>query len=799
MALQPGGVSHAQAPEPAPASSLRAYAIGPQPLLDALAQFGRISGMQVSVDADVIRGITSPGVGGSMTAEQALARLLAGTGVTYRMAGGNTAILQRAPSPQADGAIMIPEVRVDAGLERGWAPVRGYVAGVSASGTRTDTPIIETPQTVNVVTRDQMTAQGVQNTMQALRYTPGIYGEYIGSATIGDDNYILSRGFALTPYLDGLRYNCGCQGANGGIDPYLLERIDVLKGPSSVLYGQATPGGLYNMVSRRPSDQRTREVVLQTGSYGRLQGAFDLSGPIDTEGQFLYRLTGLARDSGTQFGNGTHDRRYAIAPAFTWRPDSNTRLDVMMRYQYQPDLPGFQYLPALGTVLSNPNGRISSTRYTGNSSTDRSGVEQYQAGYMFEHRFNDTWLVRQNFRYDQINSNWLFTYGFNFLDPAMTTLGRSFLAQNTRYEGFKVDNQAQATFATGPVRHTVLFGVDYRNDSSSQRVGLGAAPPLNLYRPVYMAAPPITVGPATDQNRDQTGLYVQDQIRFGRWALTIGGRQDWADAITKNRSTGARTSQRDSAFTGRVGLVYLFDNGLAPYASFSTSFEPQTGTTWSGTPFTPTTGQQYEIGIKYQPPGYNSFITLSAFDLTRQNVPTADPDHPNFSLQVGEVRIRGVELSATASLSQGLDLILSYSYLDPEITRSNSGDEGRVPANTPRHIAGAWANYTFQSGSLEGLTLGGGVRYIGPTFANNTNVWGANAGAYAGTAARVPSYTLTDAVVRYDLGKALPKAEGLSVALNVSNLFDREYVAGCTSICYYGSRRTVIASLGYRW
>jgi iron complex outermembrane recepter protein len=299
------------------------------------------------------------------------------------------------------------------------------------------------------------------------------------------------------------------------------------------------------------------------------------------------------------------------------------------------------------------------------------------------------------------------------------------------------------------------------------------------------------------QKPAQTGIYVQDQIKFDRWVLQLGGRHDWANTTTEDRlPPGSLTKQSDTAFTGRVGLLYLFDSGWAPYASYATSFLPVLGADFFGTPFKPETGQQYEIGVKYQPPGWNAFITVAAFDITRQNVLTNDPDptHLFFQIQTGEIRSRGVEVEAVASLASGWDLRAAYTFVEPKITAdTDTSIVGKTPNGIPRHTIAVWADYTFRGGPLAGFGAGGGVRYLSSNFGSDSNVAHLSDGSVVDF--KIPAVTLFDAAIHYDW-------RGFRFAVNAKNLFDKEYVATCYNVennCFYGSRRSVIASARYRW
>jgi iron complex outermembrane receptor protein len=703
-----------------------------------------------------------------------------------------------------DAAIEVPEVDVQATAWRSWQPVQGYVAPVTTTGSKTDTPLIEAPQSVGVVTRDQIDDQAAQSVSQALRYTAGVLPEVRPSARYDS---VFVRGFggqgtgaAFVNFLDGLRQGRGLYFGVPNTDPWLLERIEVLRGPASVLYGQTGVGGLVNLVSRRPTAVPVNEVRIEAGSHALLQTAFDFGGPLTSDGQFLYRLTGIARKADTQY-DYTQEERIAIAPAFTWRADDNTTLTILTSYQKDPEGGFYNFVPATGTVLPNPNGRIGRNFFGGDPSYDKYDRTQASIGYQLEHRVDHTWTLRQNFRYSHIDAEVNVLSVRSITNNRTGVRGATFVSDHAN--AYALDNQAQASFTTGPLRHTALFGIDWQRTSARARQGLASGagvPSIDLFRPTYFqGVQPIWTDPSglTNQELDQLGFYAQDQIVLDRWRFNIGVRYDRASiGTTTHQASGANASQIsqfDDEVTWRVGGLYLFDNGLAPYASYSTSFLPNTGTfapQRGGGNFQPTTGEQYEIGVKFQPPGMNSFVQVAAYHITQQNVLTRDPVYITSSIPQGEIRSRGIEVEGRASLNDNLDLIGTYSYIDAEITRSNNpGVAGNRVPQVPHHIASGWANYTFHEGPLRGLQLGGGVRYVGSTYGDEANTF------------KVDDVTLFDAAIRYDVGARFESVRGLELAVNAQNISDKDYVASCSTLtaCYYGTGRLVLGSVRVRW
>ena len=753
----------------------------------ALVAFGRQAGVQVSYVPSAASGVATTGVSGSFAPGAALAKILAGSGLSYRFVSPGSVLIEKpaavAVADAPSGAIALDAVDVQGGQESGWGPVDGIVARQSVSGTKTDTPIIEIPQSISVIPREQLAAQAVQTVGEALRYTPGVVAEEYGGTDLRIDQYMV-RGFpSSNPYLDGLSTGGIYTLLSPNIDPYSLERVEVLRGPASVLYGQNVPGGLISLISKRPTETPLHEVELQPGGPLGVQGAFDLSGPVGDDKTLLYRLTGLARDSRTQVDQ-VNTRRYFIAPSFTYSPAADTTFTVLANFQRSADGVLVQNLPAVGTLYPASFGRIPTSLFIGEPGFNKIDRTSYSIGYSLEHRLNDEWTVRQNLRYSYTSTtiNQISTGGF---EPGTTLLDRYANASNAHVASFGVDTQAQAKFDTFGVQHTALFGTDFYWSHDRWIERDGEAAPLDVLNPVYGG--PITLPPpdfATDDQLSQVGLYAQDQIKWDRWVLTAGLRHDWAQTSTTDLLAGSTILQNDQAFSGRAGLVYLFDNGLAPYASYSTSFQPTVGATFENIPFRPTVGKQYEVGVKYQPTGFRSFLMLSAYNIDQSNVLTADPapDHPFAQVQTGAVRVRGLEASGVIDLDDGLKAVAAYSYTDGRITADNSGDVGNRPADIPRHMASLWIDKTLRTGALQGFGLGGGVRYVGSHFGDNANTL------------LIPGNVLFDASVHYEYGN-------WRLAVNAKNVFDRTYVATCGSadFCYYGLRRTILGTIAYRW
>ena len=792
------GIGLAATHRDAAAQARAGFAIPAGPLGNALTAFGRQAGLQVTYLASAAAGKTSPGFSGSASRDQVLSRILAGSGLVYSFPNATTVAIS-APTAGiggagADGSTALDPVTVEG--ESAWGPVDGYVAKRSATGTKTDTPLIRTPQSVSIVTRDQAEAQGAQSLAQALRYSAGVAAEVRGSATRYDIPYIRGFGSPTDPvqFLDGLRLLRGGGYAFPQVETYGVERIEFLKGPSSTLYGGSMSGGLINSVSKRPASDPQREVEVLFGSHDRVQAAFDFSGPVDEDGSLLYRIVGLGRKADTQVA-GTEEERHYIAPALTWSPDTDTSLTVTGSYQHDPEGGYYGVLPTVGTLWASPAGTIPRSFNDGDPAYHEFDREQAMLGYNFEHRFDDTWTIRHNLRYIDLT-----TLTRDVTTSGMAgdghTISRYALGQDEGISGVTSDLQLQGEFDTGRFRHTALFGFDYQYSDWRQIRDYGGAPAIDFLNPVYGTATNLALARITNQEQSirQSGLYAQDQVAFGNWTMVLGGRYDAVRTTTDNHLNGSSQTQSDGAFSGKAGLIYNFDNGVAPYASYSTSFLPTSGTDAGGKAFDPSTAEQFEIGVKYQPTDFDGLFTLAYFDITQHDVVTAL--NPVTRYQTGEQRSRGLEFEARVAVTDTINLTGAFTYTEAEIVKGLGVDVGDYPIGVPDLTASLWGDYTFDSGALEGLKVGGGVRYVGKTVGG----YSPNAFTPGATRLDVPGYTVFDAALTYDFGAKMPDLKGLTAQLNVSNLLDRTYVT-CLSnnFCNYGNGRAVYASLKYRW
>ena len=774
------------------ASSVRAYDLPAAPLASTLNQIASQAGLALSLNPSLAAGKTSAPVKGQFDAAGALREALRGSGLQLEQSSAGTYSLIAIP----EGVLALPETAIIGveNTESAWGPVDGYLATRTAAGTKTDTALVEAPRSISIATRQQMDDRNVQNLDDAVRYMPGIVASSYGSDTRAD--WLRVRGFEPTQFLDGLPLPKGVY-ANPKQETWNLERLALLRGPASSVYGQTPPGGLLDMVSRRPTAQDSHEIELQYGSDNQRQINFANTGKIDDAGQFLYSLSGVVRDSGTQIDH-VDNKRYNIAPSLTWNIDDDTKFTLLTQFTRDDTGITSQFLPVQGTKIDMPFGKVSHHKNLGDPDWEFYDRTYYALGYAFEHRLNDVWQFRQNLRYTKSDLSFqgltVGSYPFTQVDN-QGNVGRTSTTVDEDISQFAVDNNFQADFATGDVRHTLLLGLDHQRSNTNYTSIFGDGLTTNVNNPIY--GQPIVRPPRSsafydyDQKTHQTGVYVQDQMALDNWRLTLGGREDWVHTGTTFFNKGdATNTERDKAFSGNAAISYVFDSGVVPYLSYAESFQPTTGALASSTEsFKPTEGKQWELGVKYQPPGSKTLLSAAVYDLTQNNVSvTTTVGSTPITSQTGEVKVKGLELEAVSDVTDNLKIIAAYTLAKSEVQKGDF--KGNRLQLIPNQQASLWADYTWQNGVLDGFGLGAGARYTGNTYGDQANTFLGKADAY----------TVFDAAVHYDLGRLDNSLKGASLALNATNLLDKDYISTCDSFyCYYGDQRSVVASATYKW
>lgn len=648
------------------------------------------------------------------------------------------------------------------------AAAQGYVATYGQIATKTDTPIAEMQQSVSVVTNQQIQDQGAQNLGQALGYTAGVLAEPFGKDPRFDTPYI--RGFKAdnAQYVNGLR-----QGRYYGAikqEIYGMQQVEVLRGPSSSLYGAGSPLGVINMVQKRAQSYDFGEVGVGYGSHGNSQVFFDVNrAPSD---ELAWRFTGIGRDDTTQIDDLDNKGGY-LAGALRWSPDAATTIDFLATYTSDAPVP-----PTGVPFALTGTGRDKQLRelYTGQKDWDDSDRKSYSLGVEISHQFDNGWTLSQGFRYEKLDWTYDGTYASAVIGPNEISRGSSSQSENS--DTISLDSRLAGEVNTGAAVHKLLFGVDARKYDADESSQFGTATNLDLLNPDYDAGGrewfALNAGPSTLR---QVGIYAQDEIEYGNWRGSFGLRYDWAKQ--SGERYGSVSEYKDNQVTGRAGLAYVLENGVIPFVSYSTSFDPQAGLDIDNNALRPTEGKQWEAGVKYQPQSFDGLITLTAYDLRQTNVNRSVIENGiSGRRQIGEVKSRGIELEATAEIAEGWKLRGGYAYNKTE-QKAPEGDalNGNELADAPRHLASIWVDRDFGNG----LRVGGGIRHIGSRYINEANT------------AKLDSVTLVDLGGSYTHGN-------IETSLNITNLTDEVYVGACGfSYCAYGEGRSVLAKVAYKW
>ena len=658
-------------------------------------------------------------------------------------------------------------------FEIGASRPEAYTAASAPTTSKLAIPLLENPQNLQVVPRALIDDQGAIKLDDIIRNVAGVaIGGYYENW-----DYFRIRGFAadFNTYIDGLR------GGNGmGEETFGLEQVEIVKGPASSLFGQGPLGGLVNLVSKRARPETFARINLTVGDFGYRAATLDYNTPLGSS-KLLFRLPVLVSDQDS-FIDFAGKQSFFLAPTLTWKISPATSLTLLAKYR-ENDIVHAMPLPAAGTVLPNPNGPIPSHVYNGEPSSNRAYENSGQLGYELVHRFDDVFTLRQNARYDRFVQGWRDMLYPGYLDADHRTLYRYPYNYWQDWHDFALDTRLEASFATGPVSHQLLGGVDhYRKTYSSRFQTIDFNDPagyigIDLYHPVY--GTPIPAYQPIDSSKEKTlntGFYLHDHLKFRGLTLTLGGRYDFAKA--------GGHQVRD--FTPSAGLTWEFRPHTALYANYSESFNPQGTwmTTSAGAPVDPETGDNWEVGLKNSAADGRLTATFAVFQLTRQNVATADLASPGFYLVTGEQRSRGVEFDGRFSPFAGWELTTAYAYTDARITRDNSLPVGQRTNGVPYHAISFWTKYTFQDGPLQGFGAGAGGRYYSAQSGDETHV----------TYFEIPPYGLVDFALYYTRGP-------FTAQLNLNNAFDRGYYSGAYDSLYVlpGEPRSLRLNLGWKF
>jgi len=774
----------AEATEASPGESTVRFDIPAGSLDQALSLFGRQSGLLVSVNSALTAGARSPGVRGALAPRAALERLLAGTGLVYRFADGGTVTVVKAAAVDGEGPVRLGPIRVTGRVESAYGPVDGYRASRSATATRTDTPILETPVSVQVVPEQTVEDQAPRRLRDVYRNVSGVQPDFTGGNVSATEVPII-RGFQdFSIYRNGFR-----TGQLAPIELANVERVEALKGPSSVLYGLAEPGGLINIVTKRPSHDTFAIVEQEVGSFDRFRTTVDANAALTGDGRLLGRVN-LAYTSDGTFRDHDGIERFFVAPALAWRPSEATELvfDLSYSYEEHPFDHGLAFNAAgqpvadVSTFLGEPD--------------FRSEREEIFAGYTLTHAITERLTFRNagSFQYNENRLNAFRHFGSTNPDNTVDrTVDRSVP------KGTAINALADLGYRLelGGTRHELLAGVDVRwePEFGNQQDGPRARGPfpIDIVNPQFGQFGPIVFDDFSDFDAETkwVGVYFQDQIALldDRLHVLLGGRYDYVDQFVKFVAPAFdfdfEDDRQDEAFTGRAGILYELTPWLSPYVNVAESFNPVS-------PFTvgdisPTEGFQIEGGLKLNVFDQRLTATVAVYEITKDNVPVADPDNPGFSFNGGELESRGVELDVVGHLAAGWQIIANYAYTETEVIASDSLPVGSRFRNVPLHSANLWTSYDFQPGSsLRGFGIGAGL------FGASDKL-GDNAGTF-----ELDGFVVADAAIWYRRTlKAGGREQHLKAQVNVQNLFDKDYFESSngTASVFPGAPRTVIGTI----
>lgn len=662
------------------------------------------------------------------------------------------------------------------------------------TATKTALAPMDTPQAISDVDRETLELRGVKSVSEALRYVPAVNTELRGGAVTRLDLFNI-RGFInYQNFYDGLPLMYNGWNLQPQIDSIALEQVEVFKGPTSVLYGNIPPGGMVNLIAKSPQQEQNTDVTVTGGNFDRKEVSIDSTGQI-ADSNLSYRVVALARKKDGQ-ADTSEEERYVFAPSLDWQVSDKTLVNFNVYYQNDPSAGIYTTVPASGSVTDNPHGDLDPSTFTGDENWNTYEREVLMVGYKINHEFNVNWGFLMNARFMDAESYQENTYNTGLESDMRTLNRRAYLTKETS-QSFTIDNQISGRFNTAAVEHNVLFGFDYQQLDSHIIYQDGATESIDIFEPDHDQIDPGSIvfddayAADFDLASRQIGIYAQDQLILDNWVVIAGGRYDQYEQTSTDHATGNNTDapveQDNLAF--RLAGLYNFDNGLSPYLSYAQSFEPVVGADRHGNAFVPSTGEQWETGVKYESEDMSKSFVVSLFNITKKNDLTRDPNgSPYDQVQTGETQSKGVEVEANVMLSDNMDLATSYTYMDMKVTEDNTGLEGKTPVWVPEHAANAWLNYYIYNGFPAGTTIGTGIRYVGETQMDSLNT------------DQVPDYTLVDMSIAYDLSYLSDGLDGSTFSVVASNLFGTEYYS-CydTNNCWFGAERSITANVKFNF
>lgn len=652
---------------------------------------------------------------------------------------------------------------------------------VSAQALKVNTSLQETPKSVSIITQEELEARTPQKLDEALRYTSGVVSQPYGADN--DTDWFKVRGFDATTYLDNSRlFRDGYY--TWLLEPYGFEKIEVVKGASAVLFGESTPGGAVNVVTKKPLFTPKGEVFLEAGNHDKRGFGFDVAGNANDEGNVRYRFVGTMKKSDGELKHTDNERVY-LAPSLAIDLSDDTMLTLMSTYLHDDGTPTNPFFPAGGTSLHSPLGKIKPSTNLGEPDYDKYKRTQLSVGYQLDHSFNETWRFSQRFNYGYNKLFLRSVYAFPSEDTTGADVGRGIVFRDGKNQSFTFDNNVVGEWDSNRFEHTLLAGIELQHHQTKgdeqDSFSFGT---INPWNPVYGNYTPLNSANNINRsiNKTQSSLYSQYQVKFdSQWIGVAGLRYDWVKTENKNKTQHDNKSRNDGEMSLNSGVMYLADNGLSPYVNYAQSFEVlSTIDSATNNIYKPLKGEQVEVGVKYTPTYFDGYINLAWFDIEQKNALVTNPKTPS-AKQAGKVTSQGIELEALAQVTDNFNIQGSYTFTNAKTTDTNDHSKKQAPI-TPRHMASAWANYTIPLTSMQEITLGSGVRYLGESKDNPRS-----------SNRSVASATLWDAAATYKLNKQW------QLQLNVNNILNKEYISACDYYCYYGQSRSVYVQTKYSW
>ena len=636
-------------------------------------------------------------------------------------------------------------------------------------GGKVATSILDTPASVSVVTEKEIAQRSASTTEEVLQYTPGVIADFYGTDDRND--YFQIRGFQATTYRDGLTL-----GSMRGVreEPFAYERVEILRGANSTLFGPADPGGSVNFVTKQPRFSKFGQAYITYGSFDHIESGLD-TGDANEDQTLAYRFTGKFQDSEREYDHSQDDNNLVMG-GLTWAPTAFTSATLVVDHLRQDNTPNSGGYPK--------DKEYDRDEFFGEPSYNFHDVERTNISANFSHDFDNGFTLRSNLRHSDLSDAYGYVYINDSVGRTGTLVDRGYLGFDSEAEQFNGNVMLQYDARFENIDSSSVVGVEYL-DASTENVSVyGSADPIDVTNPVYRGVSPAIVYENKDRDSTVKSVFVQQNLSFyERFIVTVGMRNDSMDLSETDHLAASKTSDNFSENSFRGALTYVVNDEVSSYISYVESVSPpEVGVT-------PERGTQYEVGVKYSPVQMNALFSAAVYELTQADVaiPVVQPNGVIDQQTVGEQRVRGVDLEAKAELTDNLSLIGGYSYMDTEVLRGSVQQwgvgvisiKGNELVSAPKHSASLWSYYSVPGTDV---SVGLGARYVGSYKFSALNDTGES-----------DSATLFDAAFNYEIAK------GTDLAINVSNLLDEQHVVGSGTADYYNPGREVTAKVSYNW